>query len=278
MKEQNKRIPANANSVQALNEILRMALDALKEDNGKSFEETKQEILCKLEEIASASPDENFSNADELKAEVKQKKHNFWICGEYINARNGIMLRPVRLTDKEDYLQIQKEYSPIRNTLVFPTVCESLWNEHFNSKSLMFSIIKNGIYVGYCGINDISSDSQEIAIELKPEHTGKGIGTAAIPAMINALNARLGVREFLVRIDPFNYASQHLFEKLGAVPDGIEDGLIHSKEIQKKCEEENLSMLDEKAIQLAQRFGVAPEKLLSHVLKYSLYADNSPII
>lgn len=51
----------------------------------------------------------------------------------------------------------------------------------------------------------------------------------------------MGVKKFRVKIDADNYASQRLFEKLGAIPYGI-----------------------------AEQFGVEPRKLLSHVLEYEL--------
>ena len=42
------------------------------------------------------------------------------------------------------------------------------------------------------------------------------------------------------------------------------------EELQQKCEEENLHLIDEDVIALAQKFNVEPRKLLSHVLEYKL--------
>lgn len=88
--------------------------------------------------------------------------------------------------------------------------------------------------------------------------------------MLRALYERLGVTEYRVRIEPSNLASRRLFEKLGAVPAGVSEFWLHDKELQKQFEEENLSAIDENLTALAERFGVAPRTLLSHVLEYRL--------
>ena len=80
----------------------------------------------------------------------------------------------------------------------------------------------------------------------------------------------LGINQFRVRIDPGNHASQKMFEKLGAIPNGISEFLIHDKATLEKCEEGNLHLIDADTISLAEKFGVEPRKLLSHILEYSL--------
>lgn len=81
---------------------------------------------------------------------------------------------------------------------------------------------------------------------------------------------RTGVVEFRIRIDSDNYASQVLFEKLGAIPNGISEYMLHGEENIKKFEEENLKYIDDKLVDVAKKIGVEPKKLLSHVLEYSL--------
>ena len=148
--------------------------------------------------------------------------------------------------------------------------CDMAWNEHVEPKALMMTIVKDGIYVGYCGIKSTAQAPWEIAIELLPHWTNQGIGYQAIAAMMEAITMRLGVSEFRVRIDPGNQASQKLFEKLGAQPNGISEFLIHDQDALKKVEEDNLHLINEDLIALAARFGVEPRTLLSHVLEYTL--------
>lgn len=135
----------------------------------------------------------------------------------------------------------------------------------------MLSIVKDGEYVGYCGIKDLSKEQWEIAIELLPEWTHHGIGSAAIPAMLDALKERLSADTFRVRIEPTNLASQGLFEKLGAKPNGISKYILQSEEEIQQCEETNLNLIDDTLITVAKKFEVEPCKLLSHVLEYTLY-------
>lgn len=70
-------------------------------------------------------------------------------------------------------------------------------------------------------MKDTSEKPWELAIELLPEWRRKGIGTAAVRAMLDAVGSRLGKTVFRIRIDPNNTASQRLFEKLGASPNTI---------------------------------------------------------
>ena len=58
--------------------------------------------------------------------------------------------------------------------------------------------------------------------------------------MMDAIAMRLGVSRFRVRIDPGNRASQKLFEKLGAKPNGVSEFLIHDQAALEKVEEDNL--------------------------------------
>ena len=88
--------------------------------------------------------------------------------------------------------------------------------------------------------------------------------------MIQEIKKRTGVSEFRVLIDPENYASQKLFEKLGAVPNGISEFLLHREENIERCENDNMDSIDDKLIEVARKFRVEPRSLLSHVLEYRL--------
>jgi len=148
--------------------------------------------------------------------------------------------------------------------------CDMAWNEHVEPKALMLTILKDGTYIGYCGIKNTAQKPWEIAVELLPQWTNQGLGYTAIATMLDAIQKRLGETTFRVRIDPGNRASQKLFEKLGAVPNGISEFLIHDQAALEKCEEDNLQHIDDQLIALAAKFGVEPRKLLSHVLEYTL--------
>ncbi len=90
-------------------------------------------------------------------------------------------------------------------------------------------------------------------------------------AMLDALQARLGVVDFRVRIDPANLASQGLFEKLGAIPNGISGFILSSEEEIKQCEDASLYLIDDVLSAVAKKFSIEPRKLLSHALEYKLH-------
>ena len=146
----------------------------------------------------------------------------------------------------------------------------ALWKDHCGEKSLMLSIILDDQYIGYCGIKNTAQEPWEIAIELYKKWTNHGLGRIAISAMLDAMVTRLGVRQFRVRIDPGNHASQKLFEKMGAQPNGVSEYLILDQKELEKVEKENLNLIDAATVALADKFGVEPRKLLSHVLEYTL--------
>ena len=98
----------------------------------------------------------------------------------------------------------------------------------------------------------------------------QGIGSIAIPAMLDELRDRLGVITYRIRIEPTNYVSQRLFEKLGAVPNGISELWLHDPDDLAQLEEEGMHLIDETLIAVAMKFDVEPRALLSHVLEYKL--------
>lgn len=248
---------------ESMREIMQTVLGILDADDGKSSEEKKKATISYLKSLIS----EIQNNAPAAKGSTKEL---FWSFGEIECMDHDLILRAVGEGDRSDYLRLKREYALIQSVLQEETICNRLWNEHKGSKTLNCSIIKDGNYIGYCGINDITQDPWEIAIELQPEWTNKGIGHLAITVMLDAIHNRLGVTEYKVRIEPANLPSQKLFEKLGAKPDGIAEWLLHDPQAMKRCEEANEELLDANMIAAAEKFSVEPQKLLSHVLVYRL--------
>lgn len=165
---------------------------------------------------------------------------------------------------------VEPLFFPESNTEAYLT---ALWNEHLDNPALMCSILANGVYAGYCGVGNVTEHPPEISIELLPEWTNRGIGSTALRTMLDAFSERLQICYFRVRIDPANVASQRLFEKLGAKPNGLSEFLIHGKEWLRQMEEENLTKIDDQLITVARKFNVEPRQLLSHVLEYKLHWD-----
>lgn len=254
----------------SLESTLQAVMDIFEADDGKSFEEKKESALTSL----IAQPDAKLGK---LLVDVAERQHTaaqireaFWAVIPEISLPDNILLRNVKESDREGFLTLQKIYSPMRSMLSYKPYQDAIWSEHTEQKSLMLSIERNGVYAGYCGIQDLSAEIWEISIELFPEYTHQGIGFAAISSMLHALREQLGVSEYRIRIEPSNYASQGLFEKLGAVPNGITELWIHDPQSLAQLENENMSLIDDALIAVAKKFSVEPRALLSHVLEYRL--------
>lgn len=239
-------------------------------DSGKISTITSEELVAHLEQFAAAPPAETCKKilADDVAG--KDIKERFWKFGSISCGNGTLLLRVPTDSDRNGFLRLQQEYSSLRSLLGDEKYCANIWKEHNNNTALMISITQDGTYIGYCGINDLSKSPWEIAIELLPEWTHLGIGTAAITATLDALAMRLDVADFKIRIDPNNIASQRLFEKLGAAPNGISKFVLYDEDEIIQCEEANLHLINDSLIAVAQKFGVAPRKLLSHVLEYRL--------
>lgn len=249
---------------------IQKVLDIFESDDGRSFEEKKKAAIAYIETREDKLLAERVLKAainDETGKNVKEK---FWSVGNLSKSDEHICLRMVQESDKNNFLELQKETCIVKSMFKEESYQNMMWDEHIQDKSMMFTIEVDGEYAGYCGINNLSRENWEIAIELLSRFRNKGIGYTAIGIMLSEIKARLGVDCFRAKIDADNYASQRLFEKLGATPYGIAEHMLHKEEDITRCEEENLEEIDDKLIQVAEKFGVEPRKLLSHVLEYEL--------
>ena len=249
---------------------IQKVLDIFEADDGRSFEEKKKAAIAYIETQEDKLLAERVLKVainDETGKHIKEK---FWSVGNISKSDEHICLRMVQESDKINYLELQKETCIVKSMLKEEAYQNMMWNEHIQDKSMMFTIEVDGEYAGFCGINNLSRENWEMAIELLSRFRNKGIGYIAISIMLSEIKSRLDVDYFRAKIDADNYASQRLIEKLGATPYGIAEHMLHKEEDIARCEEENLEEIDDKLIQVAEKFGVEPRKLLSHVLEYEL--------
>jgi len=231
----------------AVEDIVQKVMDIFEAEDGRVFEEKKKEVIEYLKNQEDTLLAERVLSAAINDEKGRCWKEKFWQAGETLQSNGHVILRKVKETDREMFLELQRETSMMRSMLKEEGYRLMLWDEHIQDKALMATIEVDDEYAGYCGINNLSKEYWEIAIELREKW-----------------------REFRVKIDSDNYASQGLFEKLGAVPYGIAEFMLHKEEDIRKCEEENLQEIDDKLMEVAEKFGVEPRKLLSHVLEYRL--------
>lgn len=255
------------------NMVLQDALDILEADDGKSFDEKRDAVIKLLTQKGDTELSRLLSErtvADKTGVEIKT---DFWKSGTVIPAGDTVYLRPVESNDRDSFLTIQRASPLVQSMEDKDSFLDLVWREHNEDKCLKLSIIKDGDYIGYCGIKDTTLPIWEIAIELLPAWTRQGIGFVALSTMLNEMESRLGITKYTVRIEPSNLASQKLFEKLGSIPSGIADIWFQEQTTIEKCEEAGLHLIDDNMIEVAKKFHVEPRQLLSHVLEYELIWD-----
>jgi len=253
-----------------LDAILQQVLNVLETEDGRPFEEKKKEAVRILREAEGNSGAAYLMEKLEQEAAGREICGRFWEGGDLVPAGERIVLRKVCDADRDKYLEVRLAYSVVKDFMKEDAHRQMLWNEHTDETALMFSIFFDHEYVGYCGIHNVTRKTWEIAMELLPEKTNRGIGVSAMTAMLDAIKARLGVKEYRVRIEPTNSVSQKFFERLGAVPNGLSTFLLHDPQVLEACEEENFHLIDDSLRVVAEKFSVEPQKLLSHVLEYKL--------
>lgn len=177
--------------------------------------------------------------------------------------------------DRENYFSLQKSVA------LFPDIrldykegyADIEWRGHCENKNRVCYVIEMGtesLYCGECAVKDISVDIPEIEIELLREYQHQGIGYQAIILMLNMLSEKYGKQEFYAKIETDNYASQFLFEKLGGIPAGLVKDFNISDKRAEKFIETHRYLLDESMQDVAEKFDVEPDSLLTNLLVYKL--------
>lgn len=189
------------------------------------------------------------------------------------------LIQQESIKDRENYFALQ------RSVALFPEMDnkeeyeDKLWYEQFENRNRICYVIETiaeNSYCGECAVKDISANIPEIEIELMQEHQHQGIGYKAIIMMLNKLTKEHGKQEFYVKIEPDNYASQFLFEKLGGIPVGLAKDFQISDERAEQFIETHRYLLDERMQSIAKKFEVEADLLLTNLLVYKLNFNDLP--
>ena len=238
-------------------------------DDGRTDDEKKEDVKQILNERVEKLQ-ETIDSETTAKDVMVQMINDFWEKNNAEWVQNGITLRKINATDKDKFIDLEIENSAMPDSYQKESFRNAMWQSHNSNTAIIFTIEKDGEYVGYGGIEDVTKNDWEISIELLRKFHRQGIGYAAISMMLDIIKDKLGVTEFRVRMFSDNIASRKLFEKLGAVPNGISEYLIHNKKDIHDFEEQYLHTITDDLREVAKRFNVEPRQLLSHVLEYRL--------
>ena len=252
--------------------------------------EVCQEILDKLKGLSADTPDwkgalesilDDLMQSSEqppVKAQTAVKKGAWDFSYEKSQARfacgDGIVIRPIAPEDEEFYRGVRMQYSLLYRSAYYSAEDkkQSLFLSEALPPEVFYCMIEeDGVPIGYLGIKDTSADLWEIAIELDAKHTQRGLGPQSIRLYLNELQRVTGKGEFKARIEVDNLPSQKCFERLGAKLVGLCDSVVLKTDDEKRqFEERHLDLIDAHMTELADRLGVEPKTLLSHVLDYRL--------
>ncbi len=184
----------------------------------------------------------------------------------------NIHLRPLADTDLQDYVRLQKELSFSKELYDKESIVKHTWKDMLSENSEKFAIVdaENRGFCGYCGIKDIRRGAPEIEIELLERYQRKGIGYRALATMMQSAANQYGTEVFMSKVEPDNYASQRLMEKLGGEPNGTQLDIRIEEEDAAAFEERYKSLIDDNIRRVAEKFQVEPQRLLTHVLLYRI--------
>lgn len=206
------------------------------------------------------------------------------IAGGSIAAQDDtVVLTRISDSDYPDYEILETE-NPLYKGFIgrgeFSEFMQDLWKDFLSERSFVCTVRKagNNEFCGYCEINDVTTEEPELGIRLLKKVHNQGIGFHSLKLLMTEYARLSGKNYFISKVDPKNYASQRLMEKLGGKPDGICEFLIHKEEVRMFLEKNYAHLIDDKLIFVAEKFNVKPEKLLSHVLRYRIEADENPAL
>lgn len=191
--------------------------------------------------------------------------------GAILAENDNILLKAVSEEQKDYMLSVSYECSFLKHEFENETYRKYLWEEFINEKVANYCIYdkKTKEFVGYCGIKDLTREIPELAIELLSKYRQHGYGFQALSLLMDQFSEITGEHVFRSRVEVDNYASQALHRKLGAVPNGMSEFLLHGEEIT-KYQKENQYLIDDNIRKLAADFGVEPVEILGHVLEYKI--------
>lgn len=178
------------------------------------------------------------------------------------------------LKDRENYFALQKSVALFPDIRLDKEMYKDIsWQEQFKNENRICYVIETvekSSYCGECAVKDISAKIPEIEIELMQEYQRQGIGYKSIIMMIEKLAEKYGKEEFCAKVEPDNYASQFLMGKLKGIPVGLTKDYIISDERIEQFVETHRYLLDERMHDIADRFGVKVDLLLTNLLVYKL--------
>ncbi|MGN0711906.1 MAG: GNAT family N-acetyltransferase [Anaerovoracaceae bacterium] len=189
--------------------------------------------------------------------------------------KQDVLLCSLREEDRKDYIRLKKENAITPRAYEMKGFEDLLWEDMKNEKAFYTTIRRKSDdrYMGYCGIKNTQKEEWELGIEMLKEFQNYGYASQSLRLFMETVAKITGIFSFKALVAGENIASQRMCEKLGGVPSGIAEYLLHDQKYMEEYERENAGKVTEQIKEAAYKFGVAPEKLLTHVLVYRFKAN-----
>ena len=145
-------------------------------------------------------------------------------------------LCPLIEADRSAYRELYNEGSDKYNDDKYNITDDWAWDRAISGATKVYMIINNnGDICGNIELQKPESDTPEIGIKLFERFRNIGIAKVIVPLFIRAVCGQQNVFHFVIRIRESNTHSIHVFEKMGAEPDHIEESPL--MELMNKFEE-----------------------------------------
>lgn len=187
----------------------------------------------------------------------------------------GLLLRPCQAADARFYNAVHRQWSPFgRNyppeEMMLPALRQELTNPN-----AFFCVVQrktDGAEMGYVSLKDTTHAIWEIAMEFDRQFCYQGYGGQALLLFLRRVCEVTGRTQFQALVEVDNTACQSCMRKIGAEFVGLYNYAFENEAAAEEFELENLALIGDQLYALADRLGVQPRKLLSHVLEYRITA------
>ncbi len=248
--------------IKILDEAIALDKDGDHEAAQEMFEQLKADASKQVEKLDSTYSKQFYKKHEAVNRKMLPNN------GELLGERSGCKLVAFDDSFKDLFLKTEAVYAG--DTIMYKKeeFRNQMWNECKKEYLLCYGVMdKTNEYMGYVSIKDTRESIWEASIVLLPEYRYHGYGKEALIILFDELYNRTGEKLFRARVDADNYVSQALMRKLGARTNGISEFIIHGEELE-IYQKENLALIDEQFMEVAEEFCVDAEDLLGCVLEY----------
>lgn len=180
-----------------------------------------------------------------------------------ITSDGKYFIYPIANEDREDYVELKRQINGETTLFKNPITKDIMWETTLTGVTKVYSIYNSeNKYCGNIELQNPTSETPEMGIELLENFRNKGIAPTVIPMFVRAVCDQHNVQHFIIKIAASNSHSRHIFDKLGAEFIGEEESFY--KKIVKMYKE--MCKSSEKAYELAKRYEADDEPVYVYKL------------